>query len=159
MTKELNEKYMRLAVREARKNLKVEDGGPFGACIVRGRRIVAVARNTVLKNDATCHAEINAIRKASRKLKTFDLSGCVIYSTTEPCPMCFAAIHWARIAKIVYGTTIADVNKRGFNELRISNFRLKALGRSKVKVCKGFLRRECEELLCEWDKLENKRLY
>ncbi len=84
---------MRMAIREARKNLKKMDGGPFGACIVRGGRILAVSRNMVLKNDATCHAEMNAIRIASKKVKGFDLSGCTIYSTTEPCPMCFSAIH------------------------------------------------------------------
>ena len=81
--------FMDKAIKEARKNLKTFDGGPFGACIVKGDRIIAVARNTVLKDDATCHAEVNAIRMASKKLGTFDLSGCDIYSTTEPCPMCF----------------------------------------------------------------------
>ncbi|MDD8016577.1 MAG: nucleoside deaminase, partial [Acidobacteriota bacterium] len=88
---------MRLALREARKNLRTLAGGPFGACIVKDGRVVATARNTVLKNDSTAHAEVNAIRKACRKLDTFDLSGCEIYSTAEPCPMCFSAIHWARI--------------------------------------------------------------
>ena len=150
---------MRSAIKEARKNLRSLDGGPFGACIVRMGKVLAIARNTVLKNDATCHAEINAIRKASKKIKSFDLSGCIIYSTTEPCPMCFSAIHWARMGAIVYGTTISDVNKRGFNELRISNFRLKALGKSRVRVFRGFLRGECERLLQEWDKSEDKRLY
>ena len=159
MQKNLNEKFMRLAINEARKNLLSIDGGPFGACIVKGNKIIAVARNTVLKSDASSHAEINAIRKASRKIKNFDLSGCFIYSTTEPCPMCFSAIHWARLEGVAYGTTIADVKKRGFHELRISALRLKKLGRSSVKVFSGFLRDECEKLLCQWDKLEDKRIY
>jgi guanine deaminase len=96
----------RRAIREARKNLVRPDGGPFGACIVKDGRIVAAARNTVLRNDATCHAEVNAIRKASKKLGTFDLTGCEIYSTTEPCPMCFGAIHWARIGTVHYSAGI-----------------------------------------------------
>ena len=150
---------MKLAIREARKNLKSMYGGPFGACIVKGSRILAIARNSVLKNDATCHAEINAIRKASKRIKNFNLSGCIIYSTTEPCPMCFSAIHWARIGVIAYGTSISNVSKRGFNELRIPNFKLKAIGKSKVKVSGAFLRRECKKLLEDWDKLEDKKLY
>lgn len=154
-----NNKYMALAIREARKNLKKIDGGPFGACIVKGNRILAVSRNTVLKKDATCHAEINAIRLASKKLKTFDLSGCVIYSTNEPCPMCFGAIHWARIRAIVYGTAIEDAKRAGFNELRISDGKLRSLGKAKVKLYPGFMRDECARLLKDWSKLKSKRSY
>ena len=156
----LNKKSMRLAIREARKNLRAFDGGPFGACIVKNGRVLAVSRNKVLLNkDATCHAEINAIRIASKKLKDFNLSGCRIYSTTEPCPMCFSAIHWARIEGIAYGTTIADVHTRGFNELPIPDFTLKKIGKSRVKIVAKFLRDECEALLCAWDKIKNKRVY
>jgi guanine deaminase len=153
------EYYMRLAIAEARKNTVSLAGGPFGACIIRKGMVVAVARNTVLKHDATAHAEINAIRAASRKLKTWDLSGCHIYSTTEPCPMCFGAIHWARISALVYGTLIADVSKRGFHELNISNTRLKKLGKSPLRIYPGFLRQECLELLVAWDQSEGKRVY
>jgi guanine deaminase len=151
--------HMQLAVKEARKNLKLLDGGPFGACIVMGGKVIAVARNTVLKNDATCHAEINAIRLASKKLKTFDLSGCTIYSTTEPCPMCFSAIHWAKIDKVIYGTSIEDAAKAGFNELYIPAKKMARIGKSKVKVSGPVLKRECVKLFEEWKKLDNKRLY
>lgn len=151
--------FMRKAIREARKNLLRPDGGPFGACIVKDGRVVAVARNTVLKNDATCHAEVNAIRKASKKLGTYDLGGCEIYSTTEPCPMCFGAIHWARIGTIYYGTDINDAARTGFNELRLSNARLKALGRSKVRIVPGFLREECLSLFKAWTVLPTRKLY
>lgn len=151
--------FMRLAVREARKNLRTGAGGPFGACIVKQDKVLAVSRNTVLKEDATCHAEVNAIRAASKKLKGFDLSGCVIYSTTEPCPMCFAAIHWARLKGVIYGTSIADVHKRGFNELNISAEKLKRIGKSGVRVHKNFLRQECLGLLKDWDACPKKRLY
>ncbi len=118
-------RFMRRAIREARRNLSSPDGGPFGACIVKDGRIVAAARNTVLAHDATCHAEVNAIRKASQKLGTFDLSDCEIYSTTEPCPMCFGAVHWARIGRVYYGTAIRDAARAGFHELAISNEKMK----------------------------------
>ena len=148
-----------MAIKEAGKNLRLMDGGPFGACLVKDGKVLAVARNTVLKNDATCHAEINAIRKASKKIKTFDLSGCVIYSTTEPCPMCFSAIHWAKIDKIVYGTRIIDAKKIGFREMTISNHILKKIGGSTLTIEKGFFRKECLKLLSDWNRLPNKSLY
>jgi tRNA(Arg) A34 adenosine deaminase TadA len=116
----LDPKYMRLAVRAAQKSIRTLDGGPFGACVVKSGRVVAVAGNTVFKKDATCHAEVNAIRMASKKLETYDLSGCVMYATTEPCPMCFSAIHWSGISRVIFGSTITDAVKAGFNELCIS---------------------------------------
>ncbi|MGA2774579.1 MAG: nucleoside deaminase [Candidatus Omnitrophota bacterium] len=155
----MQKKYMCLAIKEAELNLKNIDGGPFGACIVKGNKILAVARSTVLKNDATSHAEINAIRKASKKIRNFDLSGAVLYSTTEPCPMCFSATHWARISTIVYGTNISDAKRIGFNELKISNFKIKRMGKSKIKIVKGFMLKECRKLFEDWGSLENKRLY
>ena len=159
MKYKLNPEYMRLAIEEARKNLRKMDGGPFGACIVKSGKVLAVARNTVLKKDATCHAEVNAIRKASKKLKTYDLSGCTIYSTTEPCPMCFSAIHWARIDSVVFGTRIIDAKEIGFNELSISAKKMKSLGKSRVKVFPNFLIKECQNLFKAWGALKNKNLY
>lgn len=159
MSKNLGEKFMRLAVREARKNIKTMEGGPFGACIVKDGSVLAVARNTVLKNDASSHAEINAIRIASRRLRNFDLSGCVIYSTTEPCPMCFSAIHWARIAAVIYGTTISDAKKIGFNELGISCRQMKKAGASSIRLLPGCLKDDCLKLLSDWGSLENKVIY
>ena len=155
----LNEKFMQMAIQEARKNLHVVQGGPFGACIVKDKFVVAVARNTVLVSDATAHAEVNAIRIASQKLKTYNLSGCVIYATTELCPMCFSAIHWARLDAVIYGTRMVDVQKRGFNELLISPSRMKIIGKSEVRILPGFLYDACESLLEDWDRLEHKQLY
>jgi guanine deaminase len=152
-------RFMARAIREARKNLVRPDGGPFGACIVKDGRVVAVARNTVLRDDATCHAEVNAIRKASKRLGTFDLSGCAIYSTTEPCPMCFGAIHWARIGAVYYGTNIGDAARSGFHELRISNTRMKALGRSRIRLVPGFMRTECLGLFEAWMALPGRSRY
>ncbi len=142
--------FMEKAIQVARKGFS-KGNSPFGACIVKNGKVVAVAHNTVLeKHDSTNHAEINAIRKACKKLGTFDLSGCAIYSTTEPCPMCFSAIHWARIGAIVYGTNISDVKKLGFSELTISCQMMKRQGRSKVKIKGDFMREECMDLLKEW---------
>jgi tRNA(Arg) A34 adenosine deaminase TadA len=154
-----HKKYMQLAICEAKKNLSTPLGGPFGAVIVKGDKVVAVARNTVLKNDASCHAEVNAIRIASKKLKTYDLSGCRIYSTTEPCPMCFSAIHWARIGSIIYGNNIADAKKIGFNELSISNVSMKKIGKAKIKIICGILRNDCNRLFKDWFALPSKQLY
>ena len=91
-------KFMQLAIEAARKGMSTNMGGPFGAVIVRDNEVIAVAHNEVLgTNDPTAHAEIVAIRRATEKLKRFDLSDCSIYSTCEPCPMCLSAIHWAGI--------------------------------------------------------------
>lgn len=152
--------YMRLAIREALDHLAVIDGGPFGACVVRGGEVLAVAHSTVLKDqDPSGHAEVNAIRQASRRLGSYDLSGAAIYSTTEPCPMCFAAIHWARISHLIYGTAIADVDALGFNELTISNEQLRDLGKSPVGLYPGFLVAECRELLQRWLATPGHRVY
>jgi len=153
------EEFMLMAIKEARKNIKSMDGGPFGACIVKGGEILAIARNTVLRNDATCHAEVNAIRKASKKLGTYDLSGAVIYSTTEPCPMCFSAIHWAKIRKVFYGTTTKDAKKIGFNELLISDSKLKSMGGSSVELRPDFLHKECLKLMNDWASTPGAALY
>lgn len=160
MISDLQKKWMKRALRSAYEGIRKAEGGPFGAAIVRGSQVIAVAHNTVLKNhDATCHAEVNAIRVASRKLRRFDLSDCVIYSTTEPCPMCFSAIHWARIAKVIFGTSFEDVAKRGFNELYIPSRKMKRDGRSQVRIKSGFMKKECLALLADWDRQSNKRIY
>ena len=105
--------FMREAIRLADEHVKI-GGGPFGAVIVKDGEIIAGSANSVtLDNDPTAHAEVNAIRQACRKLGTFDLSGCVIYTSCEPCPMCLGAIYWARIKRIYYGNTkkdAADIN-------------------------------------------------
>ncbi|MBU0683566.1 MAG: nucleoside deaminase, partial [Candidatus Omnitrophica bacterium] len=91
--------------------------------------------------------------------KTYDLSGCVIYSTTEPCPMCFSAMHWARLEKLVYGTDIEDVKKLGFNELTIPSSVMRERGRSSVIIQNAFMRVECEKLLGYWDKFSERVVY
>lgn len=141
---------MELAIEIAKKGVR-KGNSPFGSCIVKDDRVVALAHNTVLTGkDSTNHAEMNAIRLACRKIRSHELRGCTIYSTTEPCPMCFSAIHWAKLERIVYGTAIADVKKLGFSELTISDEEMKRKGHSGVMITKNFMRKECLALLGLW---------
>jgi guanine deaminase len=127
--------FMKEAVKEAKKGLKKKEGGPFGAVIVCNGKIISKAHNTVLKNDPTAHAEINAIRKASKKLKTFDLSGCDLYTTCYPCPMCYSAIHWARIKQVFYSATSNKATKVGFDDKKLYEI-LKGKRKSGFKLIK-----------------------
>lgn len=152
-------RFLDLAAIAAKKSSEKGWGGPFGAVIVRKGRVLAIATNTVLKNnDATCHAEINAIRIASMKRRAFSLNDCEIYSTTEPCPMCFSAIHWARLKSVCYSTTIAEVHRLGFNELTVSNLTLKKLGKSPVQL-RQISNEACRRLLLSWKNLPVKQTY
>ncbi|MBD3379700.1 MAG: nucleoside deaminase [Candidatus Omnitrophica bacterium] len=152
--------FMRAALEEARRGMTAGEGGPFGAVIIRDGEILARAHNTVLKdNDPTHHAEMAAISRACAKVGSYDLSGCEIYSTTEPCPMCFSAIHWARIDRLFFGTGISDVKALGFNELTLSVRKIKEIGRSPVIVEGGVLEDECVSLLEEWETLPIKKVY
>ena len=133
---------------------------PFGACIVKNGKVIACSHNIVWESlDITAHAEINAIRTTCKKLKSVDLSGCTIYSTCEPCPMCFSACHWGRISRIVFGARIKDARDFGFNELSISNLKMKQLGSSKIKVDAGVLAKENQELFSFWQKQPGSRIY
>lgn len=152
------DKIIELAFKEARKAIK-NGQSPFGAVIIKNGKIIASAYNTVwADNDPTAHAEINAIRKACKKLKTIDLSGCHIYSSTEPCPMCLSAIHWARIDVIVSATTIGDASEYGFNEMLISNQTLKKLGHLGILIVGNFYRGKGLKLFEEW-KIKNGKTY
>ncbi len=154
-----DEEFMRIAIKKAYSGIG-KGQSPFGACIVKAGMLISLAHNMVLKNtDITLHAEMLAIKKACKRLNRIDLSGCVIYSTCEPCPMCFSACHWARIKKIIYSCGIADAKRYGFNELAISNRRLLSLGASKIKLKPGFLREEGLELFKYWSKRKDKRVY
>ena len=112
-------KYMKLAVDEAYRGIKNGDGGPFGSVIVKGGEVIAAAHNLVVANsDPTCHGEIQAIREACKKLESFDLSGCELYTTAEPCPMCLSACLWANIEKVYYGCRVEDTDTIGFRDLK-----------------------------------------
>jgi tRNA(Arg) A34 adenosine deaminase TadA len=151
---------MRLAIDAARKGIRTGQT-PFGACLVKKGKVLACCHNEVWKStDITAHAEILAIRQACRKLRTIDLSGCTIYSTCEPCPLCFSAIHWARITSIIYGAGIPDAKKCGFSELEISSEKMKRLGKSSIKIERGVLKGECKKLFAQFAaKGGKKRIY
>lgn len=111
-----SEELMREAIRLSEENV-VNGGGPFGAVIARDGEIIATGVNRVTANhDPTAHAEVNAIREACRKLDTYDLRGCEIYSSCEPCPMCLGAIYWARLDKLYFGNDKKDASDIGFDD-------------------------------------------
>ena len=113
---EKDKAFMREAIKLANESVE-RGGGPFGAVIVKDGEIVAGSANSVtLDNDPTAHAEVNAIRKACKKLGTFDLSGCVVYTSCEPCPMCLGAIYWAHINTIYYGNSKKDAAEIDFDD-------------------------------------------
>lgn len=117
-----NPEFLRRAIRLATQNVLEGRGGPFGAVIVRDGKIVGEGANSVTTtNDPTAHAEVNAIRAAARALGTFDLGGCEIYTSCEPCPMCLAAAYWARVNVIYYGANAADAAKAGFDDAFLYN--------------------------------------
>lgn len=114
---EAQSEFMQIAIQEAREGISNGDGGPFGTAIVRDGVLIASGHNHVLAyNDPTCHGEVDAIRKACKRLGTFDLTGCELYTTGEPCHMCLCACMWADISKIYYGCTIADNEIIGFRD-------------------------------------------
>lgn len=110
-------RYMQMAIAQAREGITKGHGGPFGTVIVKDGIVVGQGHNRVLaNNDPTCHGEISAIRDAGKRLGTFDLSGCELYTTGEPCHMCLCACMWANIDKIYYGCTIEDNGRIGFRD-------------------------------------------
>lgn len=153
------QKFMQAAIEKAREGV-YKGQTPFGACIVKESQIICTAHNIVWDTcDITAHAEINAIRQACKKLNSVNLSGCTIYSTCEPCPMCFSAIHWAGIKKIVYGANISDAKNFGFSELTINNFQMKDLGQSHIKIIPDFMRDENVRLFQEWSARSDRKTY
>ena len=116
-------KYMHMAILEARKGIRKGHGGPFGAVIVKNGEVIGKGHNEVVKNnDPTCHGEMMAIHKACKKLGTFDLSGCELYTSCYPCPMCLSATIWANIKKVYYGNTKEDAANIGFRDDFIYDF-------------------------------------
>src|SRR5262245_30915339 len=142
--------FMRLAVRKAQEGMAAGQS-PFGAVIVRAGGVVAATHNTVWRDgDPTAHAEVNCIRAAAAALSTIFLHGCTLFSTTEPCPMCLAAIHWAKVDRVVFGATIADAAAAGFCELFVDAKGLAEMGKSPLRVESGLLREDCAALFNEW---------
>lgn len=153
------EKLMQLAVEKCREGLAAGQS-PFGCSIARGEELVANAHNTVvLTTDITAHAEVNAIREACLAVDDIFLEGAIVATTCEPCPMCMAALHWARVDTVYYGATIADADGAGFNELQLPAAELLKLGRSKLKLVPQLLPEECKQLFAEWNANPKRRAY
>lgn len=109
--------YMELAIEEARAGIRAGEGGPFGCVIVKNGQVIGRGHNQVVRRkDPTCHGEVMAIRDACKKLDSFDLSDCELYTTGEPCPMCMGAILWANIPRVYYGCDIQDTERIGFRD-------------------------------------------
>ncbi len=149
--------FMKEAINEALEGIHNGHGGPFGCVIVKDGKIIGRGHNTVLSDkDSTAHGEISAIRKAEKNLETYDLSGCELYTTGEPCPMCLYAIMWANIEKVYYGCTIRDNSEIGFRDEKFDK-----MGGSR-EAFNGFLvcidRDACFELFNVYKNL-NHRIY
>lgn len=146
------DKFMKIAIEEARTGITAGHGGPFGCVIVRDGKVVGRGHNEVIKqNDPTCHGEVTAIRDASKNLGTYDLSGCELYTTAEPCPMCRGAIMWSNIRKVYFGCNIADTESIGFRD--------KVFYESPVDISEELDRKECLEVFEEYRAINDKKSY
>lgn len=155
----LNQKAMQLAIQSALTGIQNGEGGPFGACITKGDEIIAVAHNTVLKDsDPTCHAEMNAIRKACKALDTHVLEGLSLYTTAEPCPMCLSAIYWARIDRFFVGVDRAIAAKYGFDDAKFYEQIGLPVEQREIPQTTGIMTKECEQVFAHWHEL-NGTLY
>jgi tRNA(Arg) A34 adenosine deaminase TadA len=153
-----NKELMRRAIELSKQSVR-NGGGPFGAVIARNGEIIAEGSNCVtIDCDPTAHAEVSTIRKACKALKTFDLSGCEIFTSCEPCPMCFGAIYWAHLDKIYMGNDRKDAAKIGFDDDFIyEEIALKPEDRKKPSEV--LLREEALEAFKMWDEKEDKTEY
>jgi guanine deaminase len=155
----MKEKFMREAIRLSLAKMRGNCGGPFGAVVVRRGKIVGRGWNRVTSaNDPTAHAEITAIRAACRKLKTFQLDDCELYTSCEPCPMCLAAIYWARFPKVFYANTRKDAAKIHFDDDFIYREVGKPVSRRKIPM-KQLLRPEALKVFAEWKNKADKISY
>lgn len=146
-----HETFMRMAIALSVQNVSEQIGGPFGAVIVKDGKVIAQSANKVTStNDPTAHAEVSAIRLACTALNTFDLSGCVVYTSCEPCPMCLGAIYWSRIETIYYANTKADAGKIGFDDKFIYDELDKPMEKRSLPVVQ-LLRDEAQEAFKLWE--------
>lgn len=155
----MSAEFMRRAIALATENVRSAQGGPFGALVVKDGRVLAEGANRVTAtNDPTAHAEIVAMREACRVLSDFQLSGCDLYTTCEPCPMCLGAIYWARPARVFYAAVAADAAAAGFDDAFIYEELQQSLGDRRLPM-KQLLRDEALEVFSLWKQQENKTPY
>jgi len=156
-------KYMETAIKLSKRNLKTHDGGPFGAVVIKNGKIIGRSANCVIKNnDPTAHAEIMAIRAACAKIKSYDLSGCELYTSCYPCPMCLAAIMWANIKTVYYGNTKKDAGDIGFrDDFMYEYITALAAGKQNTKVLKlkPLNRKEAIKAFDDFKNQKNKTIY
>ena len=153
-----HEDFMREAIRISQESME-KGGGPFGAVIVKDGQIIARSGNTVaLENDPTAHAEVNAIRQATEYMDDFDLSGCELYSSCEPCPMCLGAIYWARIDRLWFAATREDAAEAGFDDSFIYRDIKKSIKERTIPTFQE-LREEGRETFLLWKEKEDKIQY
>jgi guanine deaminase len=154
-----HEKFMRMAIRLSEQNVNGAAGGPFGAVVVKNGEVIAASANKVIQeNDPTAHAEVSAIRLACQRLGTYDLTGSVIYTSCEPCPMCLGAIYWAHIDTVYYGNTKVDAAGIGFDDHFIyKEFEL-PMAQRKLRVTQ-LLRDEALSVFKLWADSESKKDY
>lgn len=146
----MNPNFMRTAIRLSFSKMRRGEGGPFGAIVVQGTKIVGRGSNKVTSgNDPTAHAEIVAIRDACRRLKTFQLSDCDLYTSCEPCPMCLSAIYWARLKRVYYANTRRDAAKIQFDDDFIYDQVRRPISKRSL-VMKQLLRAKALEAFREW---------
>jgi guanine deaminase len=146
----MKSEFMREAIRISIAKMRANCGGPFGAVVVRGGKIVGRGWNQVTSsNDPTAHAEVAAIRDACRRLKTFQLDDCELYTSCEPCPMCLSAIYWARLKKVFYGNTREDAAKIEFDDDFIYREVSLPIGKREMPM-KQLLRGEAIKAFAEW---------
>ncbi len=151
--------WMGLAIEQAHRAIELRQS-PFGSVIVRNHTLIAAAHNRVWDTcDPTAHAEVTTIRAGAAALATIDFSGCTLYSTCEPCPMCATAIHWSKFDAVIYGATIADAAAAGFSELTVPIADLYRQGSSPVRIISGIRRQECAELFQAWLRTPGTRRY
>lgn len=150
---------MQMAIEACRAGLAAGQS-PFGCAIAIGDQVIARSHNTVvLTTDITAHAEVNAIRAGCQETNNIFLTDAMVATTCEPCPMCMAALHWARVGTVYFGATIADADDAGFNELQFPAAELLRQGGSDVKLVGDTLKDECVELFAEWKANPNKQAY
>jgi tRNA(Arg) A34 adenosine deaminase TadA len=155
----MNGKFMREAIRLSIQKMRRGQGGPFGAVVVRGGKIVGRGWNQVTSaNDPTAHAEIVAVREACRRLKTFELDDCDLYTSCEPCPMCLSAIYWARLRNVFYGNTRKDAAKIDFDDDFLYREVALPIRRRKLRM-RQLLRSEALAAFAEWERKPDKILY
>jgi tRNA(Arg) A34 adenosine deaminase TadA len=151
--------FMREAIRLSSRQMQRGEGGPFGAVVVCNGKVVGRGWNRVTSaNDPTAHAEIVAIRQACRRLKTFRLDRCVLYTSCEPCPMCLSAIYWARIRKVYYANTRQDAARIGFDDAVLYREVARPVGRRKLAM-RQCLRQEALEAFRQWESKPDKIPY